>query len=198
MRPAGTVSGIVIVVCVIAWLAPPGRAADPPPVSHQGQEAGPAQPGLCLPLAVPGDAGGSRFEGLQLETTDLSLYERFFEQVLRATVVQRMDHPQVDSLRGYCYRGVLIVVRQDLRSPRPSGWAQINFAVPDVAAVQTALEDAVRASLGSRADAEGIVRLRLKPDVRRGDCRAIRLEVRGPEGFMIGFDQYSEGTCEKK
>jgi hypothetical protein len=200
MRPAGTVSGIVIAVCVIAWLAHPGRATDPPPSPHHGGtgQAAPSGVELCTPIAIPGHAGSSLFEGLQIETTDLSLYERFFEQVLRATVVQRMDHPQVDSLRGYCYRGVLIVVRQDLRSPRPSGWAQINFAVPDVAAVQTDLEDAIRASLGSRADAEGIVRLRLKPDVRRGDCRAIRLEVRGPEGFMIGFDQYREGTCEKK
>ncbi len=35
-----------------------------------------------------------------------------------------------------------------------------------------------------------IVRFRLKPEVTRGHRKAIRFEVTGPEGFMIGFDQY--------
>ena len=59
----------------------------------------------------------------------LGLYEQFFESVLQSPVVQRVDHPRLDSLRGYCYRGVLIVVRQDFRTPRPTGWVQINFLV---------------------------------------------------------------------
>jgi hypothetical protein len=44
------------------------------------------------------------------------------------------------------------------------------------------------------------VRLRLKSDVARNNCRATRLEASGPEGFMIGFDQFKEGSCktEKK
>jgi len=139
------------------------------------------------------------FEGVQIETSDIKLYESFFETILRVPVIQRMDHPQMDSLRGYCYRGVLIVVRQDLRTPRPTGWVQLNFAVPDVAAIQEELERAYQASPLSKLE-EGerakIVRFRLKPDVRRGDCRAVRLEVGGPEGFMIAFDQFKEGSCK--
>jgi hypothetical protein len=150
----------------------------------------------CLPIRVSGEAG-SLFEGLQIETTDITLHELFFEHILRAPLVQRMDHPGVDSLRGYCYRGILVVVRQDLRSPRPTGWAQLNFVVEDAAALQAELEGAYRASpVAGRADAEKIVRIRLKPDVRRGDCRAVRLEVAGPEGFLIGFDQFREAACQ--
>ena len=67
------------------------------------------------------------FEGVQIETADITLYELFFETVLQAQRVQTMEHPQVDRLRGYCYRDVLIVVRQDLKSARPTGWVQITF-----------------------------------------------------------------------
>ena len=84
------------------------------------------------------------------------------------------------------------MVRQDLRTPRPTGWVQINFTVSDVAALQGELEQAYRASSVyqlSEEDRAKIVRFRLKPDVMRGDRQVIRLEVAGPEGFMIGFDQ---------
>lgn len=133
------------------------------------------------------------FENVQIETSDLVRHERFFESVLHAPIVQRMDHPQIDSLRGYCYRGVLIVVREDLRTPRPTGWVQINFTVSDVATVQEELERSVRASSLyelSEDERAKVVRFRVKPDVMRGNRKAIRLEVFGPEGFMIGFDQY--------
>lgn len=146
-----------------------------------------------LARSTPSAGESARFESVQIETSELTRYEQFFEAVLHAPVVQRMDHPQVDSLRGYCYRDVLIVVRQDLRTPRPTGWVQLNFAVSDAAAVQEELERSVRASsLSERSEEERakVVRFRLKPDVMRGDRKAIRLEVFGPEGFMIGFDQY--------
>ena len=84
------------------------------------------------------------------------------------------------------------MVRQDLRTPRPTGWVQVNFMVSDVAALQGELESAYRASSVYRLSEEDrakIVRFRLKQDVMRGDRRVIRLEVAGPEGFMIGFDQ---------
>jgi len=139
------------------------------------------------------------FEGVQIETADITLYELFFETILQAQRVQTMEHPQIDRLRGYCYRDVLIVVRQDLKSARPAGWVQINYMVPDVAAVQQELEQSYRTSpVAQRDEAERnkIVRFRLKPDVRRGDCRAARLEVGGPEGFMIGFDQFKSGSCK--
>ncbi|ULA62935.1 MAG: hypothetical protein LZF86_80105 [Nitrospira sp.] len=133
-----------------------------------------------------------QFDGVQIEASDLVLYEQFFESILRAPLVQRIDHPQVDRLRGYCYRNVFVVVRQDFRTPRPTGWVQLNFTVLSVATVQEELERAYRASsvylLGEEARAK-IVRFRVKPDVMRGDRRVARLEVAGPEGFMIGFDQ---------
>ena len=138
-------------------------------------------------------------EGVQIETADITLYELFFETILQAKRVQTMEHPQVDRLRGYCYRDVLIVVRQDLKTGRPTGWVQINYVVPDVAAVQQELEQSYRTSpVAQRDEAERnkIVRFKLKADVRRSDCRAARLEVGGPEGFMIGFDQFKEGSCK--
>ena len=142
--------------------------------------------------AIPGSAFLEGFESVQVETSDITRHEQFFEAVLHAPIVQSLDHPQLDSLRGYCYRGVLIVVRQDLRTVRPTGWVQINFTVSDVAALQSELEQAYRASAVyqlSEEDRAKVVRFRLKPDVMRGDRRVKRLEVAGPEGFMIGFDQ---------
>jgi hypothetical protein len=156
---------------------------------HQADSA--SQERSCK-AAIPGSAFLEEFESVQVETSDITRYEQFFESVLHAQVVQSLDHPQMDRLRGYCYRGVLIVVRQDLRTPRPTGWVQINFAVSDVAALQVELEQNYRASSVyqlSKEDRAKIVRFRLKPDVMRGDRQVIRLEVAGPEGFMIGFDQ---------
>jgi len=156
-----------------------------------------AQKGKSSPEDATRNAPG--FEGVQIETADITLYELLFETILQAQRVQTMEHPQIDRLRGYCYRDVLIVVRQDLKTARPTGWVQINYAVPDVAAVQQELEQSYRTSpVAQRDEAERnkIVRFRLKPDVRRGDCRAARLEVSGPEGFMIGFDQFKTGSCK--
>ena len=161
--------------------------------------------GACaaLLLAAPGGGaaraatcsveGAASFEGVQVETSDIALYETFFGDLLEAKEVQRRDHPELDRLRGYCYRDVLIVVRQDLKTARPTGWVQINFTVPDAAAVQSELEGRI-AKMDERG--RSAVRLRLKPDVRRGDCKATRLEVGGPEGFMVGFDQIKPETCE--
>jgi len=162
----------------------------PQPQHHQFDLA--SQERSCT-AAIQGPASLEGFESVQVETSDITRHEQFFETVLHAPVVQSMDHPQVDSLRGYCYRGVLIVVRQDLRTPRPTGWVQINFAVSDVAAVQEEVESSYRASaLSQLAEEEHtkIVRFRLKPEVSRGHRKATRFEVTGPEGFMIGFDQY--------
>jgi hypothetical protein len=165
-------------------------AEDMPQIQHHQADSA-SHEGLCK-AAIQGPGSLEGFESLQVETSDITRYEQFFESVLHASVVQRLDHPQVDSLRGYCYRGVLIVVRQDLRTARPTGWVQINFMVSDVAALQDKLEQAYRASSVYRLSEEDrakIVRFRLKQDVMRGDRRVIRLEVAGPEGFMIGFDQ---------
>ncbi|HZS11911.1 MAG TPA: VOC family protein [Nitrospirales bacterium] len=145
-------------------------------------------------IAACSTGGTASFEGVQIETSDISLYETFFGEVLQATEVQRRDHPGLDNLRGYCYRDVLVVVRQDLKTARPTGWVQINFTVPDAAAVQSELEGRIAKMDDGRKAA--IARLRLKPDVRRGDCKATRLEVGGPEGFMVGFDQIKPETCE--
>ena len=87
----------------------------------------------------------------------------------------------------------MIIVRQDIPTPRSTGWVQINFTVQDAAAVQQELERLISESpVAKLEDAERtkIIRFRLKSDVKRGDRKAVRLEVFGPEGFMIGFNQY--------
>lgn len=150
-------------------------------------------------LCVPSASSHGDLEGVQVETSDIGLHERFFSQVLHAREVQRIDHPQVDFLRSYCYRNVLIVVRQDVRTPRPTGWIQVNFSVADVGELQQQLEQALRESdIAKLDDAERtkVVRIRFKPDVPRNNCRVARLEVNGPEGFMLGFDQFKEGSCK--
>ena len=150
-------------------------------------------------LCVPSASSHGDLEGVQVETSDIGLHERFFLQVLHAREVQRIDHPQIDFLRSYCYRNVLIAIRQDVKTPRPTGWIQVNFSVADVGEVQQELERALRESdVAKLDDAERtkVVRLRFKPDVPRNNCRVARLEVNGPEGFMLGFDQIKEGSCK--
>ena len=137
-------------------------------------------------------ASSDSLENVQIETSDIRSFQQFFESVFQTPPVEQVEHPGTDSLRGYCYRGVLIVVRQDFRTPRPTGWVQLNFKVQDVASVQEKLEGAYRASpLFQLQESERakIVRFRLKPNVMRSGRQVIRLEVSGPEGFMIGFDQ---------
>ena len=166
-------------------------AEEAPQAQHQQTDSA-SHEGSCN-AAIQGSGSHEGFESVQVETSDITRYEQFFESVLHAPVIQSLDHPQVDRLRGYCYRGVLIVVRQDLRTARPTGWVQINFAVSDVAAVQEEVERSYRASTLSQLPEEErakIVRFRLKPEVSRGHRKATRFEVTGPEGFMIGFDQY--------
>src|SRR5205085_510802 len=109
----------------------------------------------------------SEFDGIQIETSDVTLYEEFF-QILQARLAQHVDHPQTDKVRGYCYRGVEIVVRQDIVKPRPTGWVQVNFAVQDVTALKDELEKAYAASpVSKREELERlkVIRFRLKPDV---------------------------------
>jgi hypothetical protein len=115
-----------------------------------------------------------------------------YEQVLHETAMQRRDHPQTDLIRVYCLRDVVVAIRQDLRRPRETGWVQINFWVKDVAAVKQELESAVGDSSLAQlpeTDREKVIRLRMKPNVMRGQRKVDRLEVYGPEGFLIGFDQ---------
>jgi hypothetical protein len=64
--------------------------------------------------------------------------------------------------------------------------------IKDVASVYETLQSAVRQSPLAQlaeADREKIVRFRMKPGVTRGHRKVDRLEVYGPEGFLIGFDQ---------
>ena len=140
----------------------------------------------CGPSTLEG------FSNVQIETSDITLHERLFEQVLHAAIIQRLDHPQSDLMRVYCLRDVVVVIRQDLRQPRQTGWVQINFWVKDVQSVQETLQSAVHDSALSQlaeVDREKIVRFRMKPNVMRGHRKVDRLEVYGPEGFLIGFDQ---------
>ena len=169
-----------------------GFAAESQPASDC-----PLSAGVQKETALPTPSGGRSqpFEGVQIETSDLKSFEVFFDDFLKALLIERRDHPDKDSIRGWCYRGVRIVVRRDYAVPHPTGWVQVNFSVPDVRAVQRELETAFKnssvASLG-QMEQEKIVRVRFKQDVRRGTSRADRLEVAGPEGFMMGFNQYKE------
>jgi hypothetical protein len=179
---------IVLLPLLFVW-SMPVQAADPSHRHEAGQSCGMAETERTTAPA---------FEGVQLETRDIEPHELLFESILKARTVFKIDHPQVDHLRGYCLRDVLIVLRQDLKTPRPTGWVQVNFAVPDAAKIKEELEQALQASpIGHRPvpDREKVVRIRLKPDVPRSNCRAMRLEVAGPEGFMLGFDQFKPGTC---
>ena len=142
-----------------------------------------------LPCGSPAPEG---FSNIQIETSDITLHERLFEQVFYAASIERLDHPQTDLIRIYCLRDVIVAIRQDLRNPRSTGWVQINFWVKNVTSIRETLQSAVRDSaLGQLADAERdkIVRFRMKPGVMRGQRKVDRLEVYGPEGFLIGFDQ---------
>ena len=139
-----------------------------------------------------GPAAAEGFSNIQIETSDITLHERLFEQVFHATSLERLDHPQTDYIRIYCLHDVVVAIRQDLRHPRQTGWVQINFWVKDVASIHETLQSAVRGSPLSQlaeADREKVVRFRLKPGVMRGHRKVDRLEVYGPEGFLIGFDQ---------
>jgi hypothetical protein len=187
----------------------PFATAEEPPTHRHGDpptnrlESG-SNGGCWLPQSHGVQAESGRpvpavLEGVQIETEDIGAHELFFETILGARRVLHHDHPEKDRFRGYCYRGVLIVVRQDLKIARPTGWVQVNFAVADVSSIKEQLEQALqRSSVAQRdeAEREKIVRIRLKADVPRSDCRAIRLEVSGPEGFLIGFDQFKAGTCK--
>jgi hypothetical protein len=131
-------------------------------------------------------------DSIQVEASDPVLYEQFFG-ILKATLIEQHEHPGRDRLRGYCYRGVVIIVRQDMQTPRSTGWVQINFTVQDAAAVQQELERLISESAVAKleeTERNKIIRFRLKPDVTRGDRKAVRLEIFGPDGFMIGFNQY--------
>jgi len=151
-----------------------------------------AKAGCRVTTAVTPDKPA--LDGIQIETADISLYEEFF-QILQAPLVQQIDHPQTDKIRGYCYHGLEIVVRQDLVKPRPTGWVQINLVAADVAVIREELEKSYAASAVSKRDENErakVIRFRLKPDVMRSNRKAIRLEVYGPEGFLIGFNQYMD------
>jgi hypothetical protein len=194
MQVAGrSLYGLVYLMCASVFLiAVTAASAEEAPQTPHHQVDSASHERSCA-AAIQGSGSHEGLENVQIETSDITRHEQFFESILHAPVVQSLDHPQVDRLRGYCYRGVLIMVRQDLRTPRPTGWVQINFAVSDVAAVQADVEGSYRAStLFQLAEEERakIVRFRLKPEVSRGHRKAIRFEVTGPEGFMIGFDQY--------
>lgn len=135
-------------------------------------------------------------ESVQVETSDLRLYERFFERFLGAHLVFAMDHPLVDQIRTYCYHKVAIAIRQDLKTPRPTGWVQINFLVDDLATVEQELKEAGQRLAVSEPGTSGEpYPIRIKKGVPRNRCRVDRVEISGPEGFMIGFHHLHKETC---
>lgn len=86
----------VMLAMATAW-------ADEPDQSRRHQADAGVQERPCT--SVSGDASASdRFDGVQVETSDIALFEQFFGSVLKAPLVQHADHPQADRLRGYCYQ----------------------------------------------------------------------------------------------
>jgi hypothetical protein len=165
-------------------------AEEPAQSRHHQSDAG-SREAACKQAAAD-SAASEAFDGIQVETSDIGLFEQFFQVILQAPLIQHAEHPHADRLRGYCYRGVRVVVRQDLRTARPAGWVQLNFRVSDVSAVQQEIEQHFHVSSIARlseAERNRIVRFRFKADVMRGEQKVARFEVAGPEGFMIGFDQ---------
>jgi hypothetical protein len=163
---------VIVGMGLLVCLAATGAKADEHPI--------------CGPSPVDG------FSNIQIETSDITLHERLFEQVFHAESLERLDHPQTDLIRIYCLRDVVVAIRQDLRHPRQTGWVQINFWVKDIASVHETLQSAVRESALAQlaeTDRDKIVRFRMKPGVMRGHRKVDRLEVYGPEGLLIGFDQ---------
>lgn len=179
---AWLVIGLIVLACLSpAPLVPAQDSALSEPRTGMGQPTN-AQCHLST---------DNTFENIQIETTDIHLHEQLFESVLHATLIQSLTHPQTDRIQAYCYRHVLIVIRQDLRTARPTGWVQSNFVVSDVIALQQELEEGARTALATpkQRDREQIVRFQQKLGVMRNHRQVDRLEVYGPEGFMIGFDQ---------
>jgi hypothetical protein len=163
---------VIVGMGLLSWLAPISAHAEEHPA--------------CGRVVAEG------FSNIQIETSDITLHERLFEQVFHAPSVERLDHPQTDLIRIYCLRDVVVTIRQDLRHPRETGWVQINFWVKDVASIHETLQLAVRESSLAQLpekDRDKIVRFRMKPNVMRGHRKVDRLEVYGPEGFLVGFDQ---------
>ncbi len=201
-RAMASLLSVIVVLGSLSSVQTYGQTEQLHPSGHMGgtepAELGP--PCTVRSLAVPdrpadesSPVGSGVLDSVQIETSDLGLFETFFGEVLKAPLIERRDHPGKDSIRGYCYRGVLVVVRRNHENPRLTGWVQLNFAVPDVDVVQRELETTLvnsRLASLSQIERERIVRIRLKPDVHRGNRKAIRLEVFGPEGFLIGFNQY--------
>ncbi len=159
---------------------------DHPPAAHQHQCA----------RGVPAPDDEPSLESVQVETTDLRLYERFFEQFLGARLLFSMDHPLVDRIKTYCYHHLLITIRQDLKTPRITGWVQVNFVVRDLETLKQEMEEAGRRLASSEPGVSGEpYPIRVKRGIPRNLCRVDRLELVGPEGFLIGFNQIHKETC---
>src|SRR5437016_12643843 len=93
-------------------------AEDVPQTQHRQADSA-SQERSCK-AAIQGPASLEGFESVQVETSDITRDEQFFETVLHEPDVERMDHPQMDRFRGYCHRGVVGLVRNDARTSVPN------------------------------------------------------------------------------
>lgn len=134
-----SVFGVGLLGAVPAW----GKELASPPLelTAEADPGGSSGRNQCM-ADLPAASAMPALESIQVETSDLRAYEHFFEQYLRIHPDLRVDHPQADHVRAYCYKGVLVVVRQDVKTPRPTGWVQVNFIVPDLEVVRQEIEDA--------------------------------------------------------
>jgi hypothetical protein len=68
-------------------------AEDVPQIQHRQADSVSQERSCKAAIQGPGPLEG--FENVQVETSDITSHELFFETVLHAPVVLRMDHPQV-------------------------------------------------------------------------------------------------------
>ena len=93
-----TISGVLLI-------APLAYGQESPHVSDSGtrdekSESHKHQETHCQVSSETGTSDG--LENVQIETSDIRSFQQFFESVFQAPPVEQVEHPGIDSLRGYC------------------------------------------------------------------------------------------------
>src|SRR5207249_1965336 len=88
----GSVHRLVYLISAsVFMIAVTAAAAEDAPQIQQHKADSASHEGSCK-AAIQGSGFLEGFESVQVETSDITRHEQFFESVLHAPVVQRMDH----------------------------------------------------------------------------------------------------------